>query len=438
MQRTLLAVVVSVVLALPAGAQAPGKNAPLPPALATLGGATPEANVVWDGQAGAPVSPVPVANPVPVAGCSSCDGCSSCCTPCGPQGRFWVTGEFLLWWMKGDQLPPLVTTSTTPEAAGIPGTPGTAVLFGGAPNNDGARYGFRAGVGLWLDDCHRWGVEAAFFVLNQANDGFLADGRGGAILARPFFDVDNLQPDALLVSLPGVLAGAVAMSSSSEFYGADLNLRRQLSCRGDACCGHRIDLIAGFRYLQLEETLGISTNIETLDPNLNVPVGTRFILDDAFRTQNEFLGGQIGAAAEWWRDRWFINVRGLIGLGVNRQEVEIAGSTAILIPGLPADVRSGGLLAQPTNIGTFSRSEFAIVPEIGLTVGCQLTENLRVFAGYNLIWWTNVVRPGDVIDLGVNPTQIAGGLVGDARPAFTWRTSDLWIQGINFGVQARF
>lgn len=425
-------------------AQVPGKDGPPPPALATLGGSEPGTKVFWDSAPGrghpTTVDKSPSADqPVTVAGDPACSACLPCCTPCGPKGRFWISAEFLIWWVKGDQLPPLVTMSASPAGQGVLGGPDTAVLFGGSSINDGPRYGFRVSAGAWLDDCHRWGIEGGFFALSRPQDGFLADGRSGATLGRPFFNVATQQPDAQLVSLPGVLSGTVAVGSFSELYGADLNLRRQLSCCEDCCGGLRIDLLAGFRYLQLEEELVIRENLESIDPNGDVPVGTRLLVEDRFRTRNEFYGGQIGAVAECWRDRWFVNIRGLLGLGVNRQTVEISGTTTILVPGFPAETRPGGLLAQSTNSGTFSRSEFAVVPEISVSLGYQVTEHLRVYAGYSLLWWTNVVRPGDVIDVAVNPTQIPPGtLIGPARPAFTWRTSDIWIHGLHLGAQVRF
>src|SRR4051794_31004468 len=48
-------------------------------------------------------------------------------------GRIWADGEFLLWWMKGAALPPLVTASpsgTPGTQAGVLGAPATSVLFG--------------------------------------------------------------------------------------------------------------------------------------------------------------------------------------------------------------------------------------------------------------------------------------------------------------------
>src|SRR5262245_54300916 len=53
--------------------------------------------------------------------------------------RLWVGADYLLWRVRGDSLPPLVTTSppgTPADQAGVLSTPGTTVLFGGSAVND--------------------------------------------------------------------------------------------------------------------------------------------------------------------------------------------------------------------------------------------------------------------------------------------------------------
>ena len=57
--------------------------------------------------------------------------------PWKPQ--FYVRGEYLLWTVKKDSVPPLVTTSTNPLDFGILGRPTTEVLFGGDGINGGTR-----------------------------------------------------------------------------------------------------------------------------------------------------------------------------------------------------------------------------------------------------------------------------------------------------------
>lgn len=131
-----------------------------------------------------------------------------------------------------------------------------------------------------------------------------------------------------------------------------------------------------------------------------------------------------------------------MALGDAHQEVRIAGSTVFTDPVGNSVRQPGGLLALPTNMGSYSRDKFAVVPELGINVGRQLTDHLRVYVGYNLLYWSSVVRPGDQIDFVVNPTQLPtpagpGVLVGPARPAFSFRDTDFWAQGVNLGVEFR-
>ena len=103
--------------------------------------------------------------------------------------------------------------------------------------------------------------------------------------------------------------------------------------------------------------------------------------------------------------------------------------------------RTGGLLAQRTNIGTYERNQFTMVPELGATVGYQITRRLRATAGYSLIYMGNVVRPGDQVDLNVNPNLLPPENVpfsGALRPQFHFVETDYCIQGLNFGGEFRW
>jgi hypothetical protein len=72
-------------------------------------------------------------------------------------------------------------------------------------------------------------------------------------------------------------------------------------------------------------------------------------------------------------------------------------------------------------------------------LGVQVFGGLRAFVGYDLLYWSDVARPDEQIDLVVNPTQIPpGNLVGVARPAPTGQTSDLFLQGLSAGVEVRW
>jgi hypothetical protein len=91
-----------------------------------------------------------------------------------------------------------------------------------------------------------------------------------------------------------------------------------------------------------------------------------------------------------------------VALGVNFEEVDINGSTRIAVPGAAPTISPGGLLALQSNLGHHDRDRFAVVPQIGVTLGYQLTPHVRLQAGYSFLYWSDVVRPGYQIDQRVN------------------------------------
>jgi hypothetical protein len=59
--------------------------------------------------------------------------------------------------------------------------------------------------------------------------------------------------------------------------------------------------------------------------------------------------------------------------------------------------------------------------------------------GYTLLYWSKVTRPGDLIDLNVNPSQIPPGtLSGSPEPRFSFASNDFWIHGLNLGLEYQF
>ncbi len=372
-----------------------------------------------------------------------------CATRYAPASGPWVRAEFLMWAIKQGQSPPLVQSEG-------PGGEMTT-LFGGNLDHD-LRLGGRFTIGTWLDDCQMHGIEGNYFFLDgQANDfsGFASGLPGGALLSRPFFDSATgtlLQQD---IFIPGAASGTIDISSRSRLQGAEANVLSNLcnsrpaysacdSCDTFSACdsicspcsGHRWDLISGFRYLNFEEDLFISENLAVF-PNapLFLDPGSTIALSDNFRTRNNFYGGQLGLRGRWWRDRWFVDVMGKVALGTTHQQVRIDGSTVFTDSGGVAESQQGGLLAL-TNIGSFSRNRFTTIPEVGINIGRQVTDRFRASVGYNFMYWSNVVRPGDQFDATVDQTQlpVAGGPAPVQQP-FAFHSSDFWAQGISFGLE---
>jgi hypothetical protein len=101
----------------------------------------------------------------------------------------------------------------------------------------------------------------------------------------------------------------------------------------------------------------------------------------------------------------------------------------------------GGLLALSSNIGRFSKDRAEVIPEFGGRVGYQVTPHLRVFAGYSLLYWGEVVRAGNEVDQVVNPNLLPGSrtpTTGPPRPLPLLTGSSFWAQGIELGLELRF
>ena len=372
-------------------------------------------------------------------GCCSVGGCGP-----GSSPLFWLRAEYLLWWIKNGNSPPLITTSP-PSSLGVIGAPGTQVLFGNSLNT-GEISGGRFTAGVWLDSCESCGLEGTFFFLGKRSARFDAASNGNPLLARPFF---NAAPgvnaeDAELIANPAVpglpgllpLTGRVNALVATELWGAEANLLKNC-CKG---CWGRFDVLTGFRFLRLRETLNIDENL-TVPLTSPVVPGEMIFVNDRFRTRSEFYGGQIGFRAEkQWR-HWQVDVLAKFALGDTHERASISGATAITPLGGPTQSFANGLLAQPTNIGTYNRDRIAVVPEVGINVGYQFNEHWRLFAGYNFLYWSEVARPGNQVDRVVNGNQIAPGmspLVGPARPAFAFQGTDFWAHGVNLGLEFRY
>ena len=76
-----------------------------------------------------------------------------------------------------------------------------------------------------------------------------------------------------------------------------------------------------------------------------------------------------------------------------------------------------------------------------MQVGYQVTSHLRAYAGYTFLYWDQVVRAGQQVDLTVNPNllpPVTAPVSGPLRPAPRLENSSFWAQGIDFGLELRF
>jgi hypothetical protein len=360
--------------------------------------------------------------------------------------QWWFGAEYLLWWTPSNNMPVLLTTSA-PQFGGIPGLGNTTAVFGGGNVGETFHHGTRFTIGRWLGDSQCRGFEGRFLFLNEAVTTFTATSDQFPVLARPFFNVNNpVGPFSEVIADPARAVGGAVVHLRSSVWGAEANYRRFLC--GNPCA--RIDAIVGYRYLGIKEELSIresftGTGVGAITVG-GVPVVAGSVTD-VFRTENHFHGGQIGLAGEWHRGRWSLDARASVAFGNVTQIAEINGAQSLLLANGTTAVFNGGLLALPgANAGRYHQNQFAVIPEVGVNIGYQLTSRMRVFVGYNFLYLGNALRPEGVIDTSVDAARIpnfpvpagTAPLPGVPRPAPQFNLSDFFVQGISFGLQYRW
>jgi hypothetical protein len=307
------------------------------------------------------------------------------------------------------------------------GEPTTTIIYPTEPVGEDARPGGRISVGTWLDPGRCWAVEGRYFTLADQQSRFDFTSDGDPILARPIFDALGNAQASLLVAFPGIVSpGNILVETESSILGGDALMRRLL-CRWG---WGRMDLLLGYQFARLDESLDISNLLTDADPNNLIPDGTTLFNSDSFVTRNEYHAFAIGAAAQYEMGVWRLDVMGKIGLGTMRQKVTITGLSVIDNPplGTPDAVNQVGLLAQGANLGTFTNDEFSVSPELNVRLMYHVTSCLDVSVGYTFVYWSNVAHSGEQIDPNLQvPTD-----------QFAIRDSEAWIHALTLGGSLRF
>jgi len=337
--------------------------------------------------------------------------------------------DFLLWWVKDGPLPSALVTTGNPNdpVPGALGQPGTQTLYGGNAIDYGVLSGVRLEAGGWLDDDRLFGMEGSIFALEHKSVAFGAGSNpaGNPPLYLPV-TIPGVGPSSFTIADPVAgYSGGVAVFSKTSLWGAEINGLVDLlrTTRLD------FDLIGGFRFVNLDESLGMSGATTDYVNLIN------YAWQDQFSTHNQFYGGQLGTRLGWHNDRVALDLLGKVALGATHEVVDINGTTTVSGFGPPATY-PGGIFAQPSNIGRQSRDQFAVVPEAQAKAGYQIAHGVQFYVAYDFLYISSVARPGNQIDTTVNPSQTLGGtLIGPARPQPLFERSDFWAQGINVGLE---
>ncbi|MGM0486278.1 MAG: BBP7 family outer membrane beta-barrel protein [Planctomycetota bacterium] len=358
---------------------------------------------------------------------------------CPPSAgwTYWGSLEFLLWWRESQDLPPLVTSGPSGRGAassGVLGVSGTELLYPREPQLGGARPGGRLSLGAWFDPCQFGGVGTRLFALGESTSYYEQDSSVVPVLARPFFNVDIGEEDALQVAYPGSTTGSISIGNTSQVSGGDVFYRRMVfeSTR------RRLDLILGYQFARIDTDLSIMSQQRFVESGGTQQQGTEIWLSDSFDTRNSYHAGEIGLWGAYDHGPVTWSLLAKVGLGSMNQRTEIAGETITSVPGLAPAVTNQGLLALESNSGVFKRNVFAVSPEVALNGTYHLNGWIDLIFGYSFIYWNNVVQPESQIDRFVNPTQITGQLEGVARPAFPDSDTGYFVQGVNAGIQCEW
>jgi hypothetical protein len=402
----------------------------------------------------------------------------------GGAPHWWTTMDYLVYFAKGQPSRfPLLTTSA-PSDNGLLGRASTLVLAGGDDLSYNPISGFRVGAGFFADADRRYGFEAVGTVLeHKANVTDLSSGTNIPTLGRPFIDSTNVRTfNSQVVANLNFAQGRAVVGTTNQTFWIDgtgiINLyRSEPGCK----CALSLDFLAGYRYLELDETLDINTSsrlnqVGTITPvfavgpfgvltqvgttvtPVQVPFGgttistpATVLVQDSFHVSNRFNGGVVGIRGEARYGMFTYGTTMKFAFGNMNERLEIQGFSGYsdlskpnpTTGGINTGSAYGGLYANASNIGRYSHDEFAFIPEININLGLNVTRGLTAYVGYNFMYINNIARPGSQINPIVNTATVPfspnyGATGRPLTPQNLFQQDDFWVMGLNFGLMMRY
>jgi hypothetical protein len=358
---------------------------------------------------------------------------------CPPAPRYWANLQYMLWTISDGPLDVPIFTQGPTTAGGIPGAANVRTIYGGDEIDFGSFNGGRAEFGYWCNSSQTIGVDVRGFILERGSEDFRATSGANDVLAlaRSYRNALTGAEAANFVTAPPNPLGSAFANASTQLWGANSDLILNVRDRST----YRVDALIGLEYLDLRETLTMGDNtFFPLAPGANT---VQIVTEDSFATRNQFYGTDLGVRGTLKRGRFDCSAAFKVGLGVTHEVLDIAGRTDVIGPAAGASFPAG-FLAVESNSGRYVRDRFACVPEANFQIGYRLCKQCHAFVAYDLLYWSNVMRPGDQIDHTVNPLQVpilaagaptpVAALQGPVRPLAPASASDLFAQGVSLGV----
>ncbi|WP_168218829.1 BBP7 family outer membrane beta-barrel protein [Limnoglobus roseus] len=411
-----------------------------------------------------PMTPTPNANLLPAMpaelappsashtlGCSTCGDVNPTCAdpgcaggmPLGPKEPVWMSYSALLLWFQPQRF-------TFPLAVGgAPGQPTRTLLDG--RDELGQFLGMKIDSGLWLNKDHTIGAGIDGFITeHRSSFQTITGGPGSITIQRPFFDVVNGAQATLTAAnadpangLPA-FAGSMATATTARLASLGGSLHRNVAY-SDVW---QVDLMYGFRYYDLDESLSVYQR-SVLPTDITrggvtvFPAGSAALLRDRVYTRNQFYGGEIGTRIEWKHRLGFIAFTPKLAFGSMHQVTQIDGDTKG--EGMNAQTFQGGLLAAGTNgdgnLGRYQRNRFTVATDIGSQVGVNITKNTQLVLGYQFYYLANVARPIQQLDSAINTRVVPispsfGALTGIRSPNVTFDREGFYAHGVSVAWRA--
>lgn len=412
--------------------------------------------------AAAPDKPRPAATQAPSAVADEptgvmglLDGVAALFTPVADaRGPHLITTEadYVLWFRPANRD---VQRLASTDALSVPGAR-TIATFGDEHLSNRLVSGGRFGLGLWWTDDSAWtssglvqtaGIDTRFFFVGQRS--FDNDSGGANTVVRPFFNFRVHAEDAIPVAAPGLASGSIGAVAKDDIWGAEVNAWKNLYYDQPAT-SCTIDAMAGFRYLEMRESVSILRSTDfasdlTAFPAFQPLAGSHLSESEFFGTRNQFYGGQVGLRAGTLLYQAEVNGTVKLALGTTHQTITINGSQVRTAADGSTKTFRGALLALPSNIGRFSNDKFTQVPELGLNIGIPIGRYLRLTSGIDALYWSRIINPANQVDRTVDVSQVpnftrtfpgAAGIQHTGMPAFN--QSSLWLVGLTFGVEVKW
>jgi hypothetical protein len=394
-----------------------------------------------------------------------------------PESRFYAGVEYLQWWVKDAPLSiPLVSTGpissthhgflTTSGVGSLTVNSANTTILYGSPfgiakggNTSQAFPGFagtRVTFGYSLGNERRVAIEASGFALQNQSAGYAAysEPSGSPIVNIPVYNTISYTPggrpgglppneDGLPASLPsdpqrfdgnaGVFMGGVKISNSLQLWGAEATGVISLY-RGPTW---EVSGLVGARYLDLNETFQLDYESVGVSGRYTGSIGSA---SDTFDTRNQFVGATLGLRGRYSSGRLSVDLSGRVALGVSHQIEDVTGGFWSSYQGSFTTGKEG-VFAQPANEGRSSMNSFAVVPDAQIKIGYAITPRLRATIGYDFLYYSSVLRPGDQISHYVPKGQTfqqGGTSTSTTSPARYSETTDFFAHGFTVGLEYRF